>query len=84
MPSGPGARAAPPEMLALVLAAFRASSFARASGVALLVSEEEGTAEIRFMMASETRSAIPAGFATLARPELPARIKALLVFIGTL
>ena len=76
--------AAPPEILALTLAAFRARSFARASGVALLVSEDKGTAEIKFMMASDARSARLARVAILARAELPLRITPLLVVIWTL
>jgi hypothetical protein len=70
--------AAPPEILALTLAAFRASNFARTSGVALLASVEEGTAEIKFMIASEARSARPRRVATLVRAELPVLIRALL------
>lgn len=81
MPRGPGAIAAPPDMLALSRAAFRASSFARAWGVALLISDEEGTAEIRVMMASDARSARPARWVNLARAALPVLIRALLVVI---
>ena len=46
-----------------------------------MISDEEGTAEIRVMMASDARSARPARWVNLARAALPVLIRALLVVI---